>query len=120
MTNGLSASDRRELISLLIEFEGLSRSGARRAVNEASYPSLSDSLSRLRRLKLEKHGQQLIDLPSTPPLSPPEPLPKSKKVPYTLLLPPEQLEALKMRSEADDSSVSHHIRQAIRLYLRSR
>lgn len=120
MHSALSSSDRREVIQLLIEFEGLSRAAARRAVNEATSSSLSDTLFRLRRLKLERNGQQSMKLPLSSPVAPPKPKSRAKKVPYTLLLPPEQLDALRAISDADDSSVSHHIRQAIRIYLRSR
>ncbi|MDF1653144.1 ribbon-helix-helix domain-containing protein, partial [Pseudomonas aeruginosa] len=45
---------------------------------------------------------------------------QAKKVPYTLLMPPDQLEALRNLAEKDDTSVSHHIRQAVRAYLRTR
>lgn len=120
MKHVISSSDRREAISLLIEFEGMSRAAARRVVSEATNESLSDSLAKLRRLKLERNGQQSMKLPLSAPVASSKPRSKTKKVPYTLLLPPEQLEALRVRSEADDSSVSHHIRQAIRMYLRSR
>jgi len=120
MKRSPSPSDLRELIDLLVEFEGLSRAGAKRAVNESSSESIASSLTVLRRKKLESNGQQQINLGSVAPVVAPEPRSKSKKVPYTLLLPPEQLAALKAVSEADDSSVSHHIRQAIRAYLRKR
>jgi len=40
-----------------------------------------------------------------------------KKVPYSLLLPPSMLDALRSLSERDGSSVSHHIRAAIKSYL---
>lgn len=120
MKRAASSSDRRELIDLLVQFEGLSRSGAKLAVNESTPDSIASSLTVLRRKKIEALGQQSIDLGLSPPVASPEPRSKSKKVPYTLLLPPEQLAALRALSEADDSSVSHHIRQAIRVYLRKR
>ncbi len=42
---------------------------------------------------------------------------KPNKVPYSLLLPPAMLDALKGLSERDGSPVSHHIRMAIKSYL---
>jgi len=115
-----TSSECRELISLLIELDGLSRSSAREVVRTATNDSLSSMLHALRLKKLEINGQQRMNLGLKAPVVAPALRSKSKKVPYTLLLPPEQLAALKAVSEADDSSVSHHIRQAIRAYLRKR
>lgn len=44
---------------------------------------------------------------------------KVKKVMYSILLPPPDLEALKDLANEDGETVSFHIRQAIRAYLRS-
>lgn len=44
---------------------------------------------------------------------------KAKKVMYSILLPPPDLEALKDLANEDGETVSFHIRQAIRAYLRS-
>lgn len=126
MSSILSASDRRELIDLLVEFEGLSRAAAKRLAGDAKPYDLVQSLARLRQAKLERQGQARLPLHPKPaprqeaPVARSNADPRAKKVPYSLLLPPEQLDALRVISERDDSSVSHHIRQAIRAYLRSR
>lgn len=119
MSNSISASDRREFIQLLVELEGLSKAAAKRVASEARPADLPDALARLRRAKLEANGQQSMEL-SSPRIPAATTSKSAKKIPYTFLLPPDQLEALQHRAESDDSSVSHHIRQAIRLYLRSR
>lgn len=45
---------------------------------------------------------------------------KEKKTPYTLLIQPSTLETLRKLSEADGAPVSHHIRQAIKMYLKEK
>lgn len=127
----LSASDRRELLGLFVELEGQSRAGAKRLLADSQEQSLQDALHRLRRVKLERNGQASLSLPSgaaETPVNPPAKTPvsasggdsKAKKVPYTFLIPPAQLEALNALSEHTDLPVSHHIRQAIRAYLTHR
>lgn len=125
MNNIISSTERRELIDLLIEFEGMSRTAAKRVVGDAKPFDLARSLEALRNAKAMRSGStasQPAELAEKPESidKPQVRESRSKKVPYTLLLPPEQLEALKVFAERDDSSVSHHIRQAIRLYLNSR
>lgn len=120
MNNIISSSERRELIDLLIEFEGMSRTAAKRVVGDAKPYDLARSLDALRKVKAMRSAPPEEPKPAV--MSRGQELPpgresRSKKVPYTLLLPPEQLEALKVFADRDDSSVSHHIRQAIRLYL---
>jgi hypothetical protein len=120
MNNIISSSERRELIDLLIEFEGMSRTAAKRVVGDAKPYDLARSLDALRKVKAMRSAPP--EEPKPEVMSRGQELPpgresRSKKVPYTLLLPPEQLEALKVFADRDDSSVSHHIRQAIRLYL---
>lgn len=124
----LNAASRRELLDLLVEFEGQSRAGAKRLLAESREVDLLLALDKLRRAKLERNGQQTLPIshpasattPKTPPKQPAQPSQgdsKAKKVPYTLLLPPSQLDALKALAEASDLAVSHHIRQAIKQYL---
>jgi len=126
MSHMLSAPQRRELVDLLVDIEGLSKTAAKRILVEAKPGDLLVALTRLQQVKLEREGQARLDLsvsgdsPSVAPPGRPSGDSKAKKVPYTLLLPPEQLSALRALSERDDTSVSHHIRQAIRSYLRSR
>lgn len=116
----MNSKDRRELVELLRKHEGLSKQAALRAVAEASPDSLEASLVKLRMVELESLGQ--LPLPVSSPSgaaaeavsSPARP----KKVPYTLLLPPAMLEGLKALSDADGAPVSHHIRQAIKGYLK--
>lgn len=61
-------------------------------------------------LKLERDGQQRL-----PQFAYPEPpaTSRAKKVAYTLLLPPDMLEAVKDAAERDGSSASQFIRTAI-------
>jgi len=127
MKSILSASDRRELLDLFVELEGQSRAGAKRLLSDSQEQSLQDALHRLRRVKLERNGQTALPLPvgdaKTPAKTPAKASgsdSKAKKVPYTFLIPPSQLEALNALSEQSDLPVSHHIRQAIRAYLTHR
>ena len=115
-----TSSECRELLDLLVDLDGLSRTAAKHVLRTATNDSLFDMLNALRRKKLEVNGQQRIRFESSKPVAASEPRQRSKKTPYTLLLPPEQLAALRALSEDDGASVSHHIRQAIRLYLRKR
>jgi len=127
MKSILSASDRRELLDLFVELEGQSRAGAKRLLADSQEQSLQDALHRLRRVKLERNGQASLSLPAgdlkTPAKTPAKAVSgdsKAKKVPYTFLIAPAQLEALNALSEQTDLAVSHHIRQAIRAYLTHR
>lgn len=119
----MKADERRELIGYLRRFEGRSKSEALQEIATCTEESLMRSL-----LGYRKRAVAL----GTAPESVSRALPaqavvvsaadkvKAKKVPYTLLMPPEQLDALKVLAEEDGASVSHHIRQAVRLYLRGR
>lgn len=117
-----SPKECRELMALLVEFDGCSKASAKANVSSLTNDSLSLMLNVYRRKKLERDGQMGFSYPDPPelPETPPEAPQRAKKTPYTLLLPPEQLAALRALSEDDGASVSHHIRQAIRLYLRKR
>lgn len=77
----------------------------------AHVKALSDSglISAYDHLTLEARGQQRLPM-ATPD---PNPAPRAKKVSYSLLLPPEMLEAVKAAADRDGSSASQFIRTAI-------
>lgn len=63
-----------------------------------------------------------VSLPDAPEKAPSnashQPRKKPKKVLFSLLMPPSELEALRSLSDETGETVSFHIRQAIRLYLK--
>lgn len=116
----MNSKDRRELVELLRKHEGLSKQAALRAVSESAPDSLEAALVKLRMVDLESSGQLVLPVPA-PSVAAAEAgslQSRPKKVPYTLLLPPAMLEALKALSDDDGAPVSHHIRQAIKGYLK--
>lgn len=60
-------------------------------------------------LRIERQGQQRLPMA----MPDPTPAPRPKKVAYSLLLPPEMLEAVKAAADRDGSSASQFIRTAI-------
>lgn len=60
-------------------------------------------------LRLERNGQQRLPMA----MPDPSPAPRAKKVSYSLLLPPEMLDAVKAAADRDGSSASQFIRTAI-------
>lgn len=60
-------------------------------------------------LRIERKGQQRLPMA----MPDPTPAPRPKKVAYSLLLPPEMLEAVKAAADRDGSSASQFIRTAI-------
>lgn len=117
----LTSDQARELLQLLIEVEGYSKAAAKRILNGIEPKSALADLERLRRHKLlMKAGQAHALAVKGEEEGEKVRAGKAKKVPYTLLMPPDQLEALRNLAEKDDTSVSHHIRQAVRSYLRTR
>lgn len=60
-------------------------------------------------LRLERKGQQRLPMA----MPEPSPAPRAKKVAYSLLLPPEMLDAVKAAADRDGSSASQFIRTAI-------
>lgn len=60
-------------------------------------------------LRIERKGQQRLPMA----MPDPTPDPRPKKVAYSLLLPPEMLEAVKAAADRDGSSASQFIRTAI-------
>jgi hypothetical protein len=113
----MNSADRKELMGYLRGREGMSKAAALAELRTCTPESLQRSLEGHRRKSILE-AQSAASESKKKPSGAPSSTAKAKKVPYTLLLPPEQLEALRALSERDDSSVSHHIRQAIRTYLR--
>lgn len=128
-----SANDRREMLRLLCEVKSYSKAKAKATFDLLSPVERVELLRGLREAKsrmdeapapfvsiarpvTEERPQEADQAPSATELKPVGRT-RSKKVPYTLLMQPEQLEALKACSEADGETVSHHIRQAVREYL---
>lgn len=66
-------------------------------------------VSLLDALRIERKGQQRLPMA----MPDPTPAPRPKKVAYSLLLPPEMLEAVKAAADRDGSSASQFIRTAI-------
>lgn len=66
-------------------------------------------VSLLDALRIERKGQQRLPMA----MPDPTPSPRPKKVAYSLLLPPEMLEAVKAAADRDGSSASQFIRTAI-------
>lgn len=113
----MRSDERRELLGLLRKHEGMSKAQAQAYIEQATEKSLSAALVKLR--SLERVSLPAMSLPATSNSSGLPGSKRLKKVPYTLLMHPEHLEALKAIADQDASSVSHHIRQAIRSYLRA-
>lgn len=110
----MKSDQRRELVRLLRKHEGMSKAQAQAYFEQATEESLNVALSKLLLLEVPAVNTLVDPSPVAPTRSP-----RLKKVPYTLLMQPEHLEALKVIADRDASSVSHHIRQAIRAYLRA-
>ncbi len=128
-----SADDRREMLRLLCEVKGYSKAKAKATFDLLPPVERVDILRGLREAKSRmdeapapfvsivrpviEERPPVADQASSPTEIKPVGRTRSRKVPYTLLMQPEQLEALKACSEADGETVSHHIRQAVRDYL---
>ena len=116
----MKADDRRELLGYIQRFDGLSKAAALSELKNCTEASLVKNLEGYRlRIAKEKFAQQMAIKTPVTPLEAPLKAERPKKVPYTLLMLPEQLEGLKALSDQDGASVSHHIRQAVRQYLRT-
>lgn len=115
----LSADERRELISLLQRRHG-SKAAALDVLNGLEPAGLRAVLHDLRLWAVEKDGQQRLPLVPPAAVASPAATPagRAKKVPYSVLLTPSQLDELRALADRDGSSVSHHIRAAIRDYLK--
>lgn len=120
----LNADDRRELLQLLQEQHG-SKSAAQAVFHGLAPEGQISLLVQLRRQRLEAAGQR--PLPLVKPTSAPSAggavavkKPKSAKIPYSLLLPQDDLDALRALADEQDVTVSHLIRRAIAHALRNR
>lgn len=119
----INADDRRELLQLLQEQHG-SKSAAQAVFHGLAPEGQISLLVQLRRQRLEAAGQR--SLPLVKPISPSAggapavKKPKSAKVPYSLLLPQDDLDALRALADEQDVTVSHLIRRAIAHALRNR
>jgi hypothetical protein len=100
-----------DLLQLFQIMHGLSKKEALVRLKALSPEGQRLTLATMRKLKLEQDGHQMrLDVGAATYASPPE---RAKKVPYTLLLPPMLLDAVKDAVELDGSSVSQFIRTAI-------
>ena len=99
-----------ELLQLFQVMHGLSKKEALARLKALSPEGQRLTLATMRKLKLEQDGQMRLDVGAVTYASPPD---RAKKVPYTLLLPPMLLDAVKDAVELDGSSVSQFIRTAI-------
>lgn len=119
----LNADDRRELLQLLQEQHG-SKSAAQALFHALAPEGQISLLAQLRRQRLEAAGQRPLplDKPSeaSSGRSVPVRKPKSAKIPYSLLLPQDDLDALRALADQQDVTVSHLIRRAIAHALRNR
>ena len=119
----MNATDRRELLQLLQEEHG-SKSAAIGVVKGLTPEGQRSLLLTLQRKRLERAGQRSLPLASSPAsvassgaaLKPK----RAKKVPYSLLVPEDDLDALRALADQQDVTVSHLIRQAIKHALRGR
>ncbi|UJB96719.1 ribbon-helix-helix protein, CopG family [Pseudomonas aeruginosa] len=116
----ITADQTRELLQLLVEVDGQSKAAAKQVFNGITPDGRLALLHDLRRRKLLAKPAPAQQLVKGEEEGEKVRAGKAKKVPYTLLMPPDQLEALRNLAEKDDTSVSHHIRQAVRAYLRTR
>lgn len=111
----------KELLKLLQEVRRQSKKDALAIMRGLTPEGQNSLLAELRMRALEASGQSRLPLGSRETSrEAPAASVKVKKVPYTVLLPPSMLEALKDLSEVDGDPVSHHIRTAIKAYLSRR
>lgn len=111
----------KELLKLLQEVRRHTKKDALAIMRGLTPEGQNSLLAELRMRSREASGQSRLPL-GTRETSREAPVAsvKAKKVPYTVLLPPTMLEALKDLSEIDGDPVSHHIRTAIKAYLSRR
>ncbi len=121
------------MLELLRRHRGLSKAAALQEIAQLDSDALRLNLATLRHVERKRlaaeQGSTAVD-PSPadgvsgrrdhgdPAPVASRPTSRTKKVPYTLLLPPAMLDELKALSDEDGAPVSHHIRQAINRYLR--
>lgn len=106
-----------ELLSLLQSVNGMTKGAALAEIKSLTAKGQAMALSALRLEKLEREGQLRLGVGDAPRASPES---KANKVPYTLLMPPALLEAVKAAVELEGLSVSQFIRSAVADKLRGR
>jgi len=94
----------REFVAAFKAYQGCSEAEAIKALKATSKEGQQAVLAQI---KLEQRGQQRL------PISVPASVPRAKKVSYSLLLPPDMLDAVKAAADRDGSSASQFIRTAI-------
>lgn len=94
----------REFVAAFKAYQGCTEADAIKALKSTSKEGQQAVLAQI---KLEARGQQRL------PISDPMPAPRAKKVSYSLLLPPDMLDAVKAAADRDGSSASQFIRTAI-------
>lgn len=97
----------REFVTLYMAREGCTEKAAIAFLKMLDQRNVPEVLSKLR---LEALGQRRLDVGPAPLTVYRE---RSKKVSYSLLLPPDMLEAVKDAADRDGSSASQFIRTAI-------
>ena len=90
-------------------FKAYQRCSEAEAIKVLKKTSREGQQAILAQIKLETRGQQRLPMA----MPDPTPAPRAKKVSYSLLLPPEMLEAVKAAADRDGSSASQFIRTAI-------
>src|SRR5690554_5887398 len=109
----MGAPERRELLGLLMELEGNSKSEATALVNGLTVDGQRALLVRYRNQKNRRARSPYLPQYSTTSNGGPDVTTKRtrpKMVPYSVLIPEDHLEALRMRSENEYVSVSALIR----------
>lgn len=106
---------RKQLTDRLINVKNLSRSGARRVVQEMGQSRLV-----LEAALADLDGQGLFG-PAVQSSDEQEKFRREQrqKVPYNFQIERGRLDALRAMSDSDGLSVSHHIRQAVAAYLKA-
>lgn len=96
----------REFVAAFKAYQGCSEAEAIKALKATSKEGQQAVLAQI---KLEHRGQQRLPISVSVPAS----VPRAKKVSYSLLLPPDMLDAVKAAADRDGSSASQFIRTAI-------
>jgi hypothetical protein len=108
-----------EYLELLQQHTGASAQDARRTLHGMSRKAVASAVVRLKREIAGDAPRTFVKPYYTDAVTlqePPEAIAapvRAKKVSYSLLLPPDMLEAIKQASDRDGSSVSQYIRTAV-------
>jgi hypothetical protein len=104
----LTSQEKTEYVGLSALYRGQTEKQSRSKLARLPGPAQIDDLGVLRRLDMAQRRLSL-EAPVAAPVAPARP----RKVSYSLLLPPQLLEAIREASERDGSSVSQYIRTAV-------